>query len=191
MISRFIRVIGIFGALAASSAVLAADVKMFGKAGIDLGGDTLVRVVFEDGDTQDIDSNNGLFLGGGVSIRNDAKTFETEIALTYKFQTISADNGELTWSRVPVDVLAFYLAEHVRVGGGLTYHMSPKLDGDGVVSGISGEFENSLGYLVQVDWRINESMSVGGRFTFLSYTIEGSSEKAQSNGLGVVFSGRF
>jgi hypothetical protein len=190
MISNFIRVIGVCGLLGASCTSFAADVKMFGKAGIDLGGDTLVRVEFENGDTQDIDSNNGLFLGGGASIRNDAKTFETEIALTYKFQIISASNGELTWSRMPVDVLAFYLADKVRVGGGLTYHLNPKLDGDGVVSG-TANFENSLGYIFQVDWRINQSMSVGGRYTILDYTIEGSSEKASSNGLGAVFSGRF
>jgi hypothetical protein len=158
------------------------------KAGYDTGGDTLVTAVFFGGETEKIKANQGLFFGGGVSIVNDAKDVETEITLNYKIDDITASNGDVTWSRWPLDALVFYRMPSVRFGGGATYHLNPDLSGSGVVSGLNVQFKDALGFLLQVDWRITEKLNLGVRYTALDYDVEGGGS-VKSNGLGIVFSG--
>jgi hypothetical protein len=177
------------GLVSTASNAWALDTKFHFKTGYDTGGDTLVTVVFDNGDQENIKANRGIFLGAGVSIVTDAKDIETELALSYKFDHVSASNGDVTWSRWPVDALLFYRWPAVRVGGGITYHLSPDLGGSGVASGLSSNFKNSLGYVVQADWRVNETMSLGLRYTILDYKLDGTNAKIDSNGVGIVFSG--
>jgi hypothetical protein len=186
---RSVTALVLAGFVFASSHAAAVDVKPMVKAGYDVGGDTLVTVGFTDGSTQNIKANQGLFFGGGVSIVGADKTVESEIALTYKVDDITASNGDITWSRWPLDALVFYRWDKVRAGGGLTYHFSPKLSGSGLASGISANPKSAQGFLLQADWRITDTMNLGARYTILDYEV-GSSE-AKSNGLGLVFSGSF
>lgn len=176
--------------VATVSPAFAFDNKFAYKLGYDGGGETLVTVTFTSGETDNIKSNRGLFIGGGVSIVNDAKDVETEITLSYKFDSITASNGDVTFSRMPLDALVFYRTPTVRVGGGLTYHLNPDLSGSGVASGLNVNFKNSLGLIAQVDWRLSESVNLGLRYTKLDYDVEGLGTSVKSNGIGIVLSGR-
>ena len=173
----------------AAGSASALDTTLHYKLGYDTGGDTLVTVIFTNGDQENIKANRGLFFGAGVSIVNDAKDVETEISLSYKIDDITASNGDVTWSRWPLDLLVFYRLPSVRLGGGATYHLNPDFSGSGVASGLNVNFKSSLGYILQADYRINEKTNIGLRYTFLDYELEGSSIKAHSNGIGIVFSG--
>ncbi len=179
------------GVVFATSQAVAAEVKGHAKVGYDTGGDTLVTVVFNNGDRENIKANQGFFFGGGVSIVTQDKAIETEISLTYKVDDITASNGDVTWSRWPLDALVFYRWDKVRVGGGLTDHFSPKLSGGGVVSGLNVSFKTSVGEILQADWRITEKMNLGARYTILDYELKNTNTKIKSNGLGIVFSGSF
>jgi len=176
--------------IATTAPASALDTTFAYKAGYDTGGDTLVTVTFVGGETEKIKANQGLFFGGGVSIVNDAKDIESEITLNYKIDDITASNGDVSWSRWPIDALVFYRAPSVRVGGGLTYHLNPDLSGSGVVGGLNVKFKDALGFLFQVDWRITEKLNLGLRYTALDYDVEGSNTSIKSNGVGIVFSGR-
>jgi len=168
----------------------AVEVNPMLKAGYDTGGETLVTVTFSDGSKQSIKSNEGLFFGGGVSIVNEAGTVEGELSLTYKVDNITASNGNVTWSRWPIDALVFYRWPSVRLGGGLTYHLNPSLSGSGVATGINVDFEDSLGYIVQADWRITPKINLGLRYTNVDYKlVNGNSINAA--GVGLVFSFSF
>ena len=184
----------LIAALAASAAlgVQAADVRPLIKAGVDVGGDTIVRVRFTNGDTEEIKANEGVYLGGGVAIINDAKDWEYHVTLAYKLAVINADNGDIDWTRVPLEGLAFYRLPRVRFGGGLTYHINPKIEGTGVVGGLDIKFKNALGAIAQVDWRITEKIALGGRYTLLEYDAKApASGSAKSNGIGITFSMNF
>jgi Outer membrane protein beta-barrel domain len=176
--------------VAAVSPAFAFDSKLAYKLGYDGGGEALVTVTFASGETDNIKSNRGLFFGGGVSIVNDAKDLETEITLSYKFDSITASNGDVTFSRLPLDGLVFYRTPSVRVGGGVTYHLNPDLSGSGVAGGLNVNFKNSLGLVAQVDWRLSDNVNLGLRYTKLDYDVEGSSGSVKSNGIGIVLSGR-
>ena len=93
------------------------DLKPMLKVGYDIGGDTLFTALFTDGSRRSIKANEGGFLGAGVSIVNAAKDLETEISLSYKTQNIRARNGDIDWTRYPLDALVFYRFSKVRLGG--------------------------------------------------------------------------
>lgn len=186
--SSFLAMAAGLGLAVAASPAFALDTGFAYKLGYDSGGDTFVTVTFFGGDTANIKANRGVFLGGGVSLVNDAKDIQTEITLSYKVDDISATNGDITWSRWPLEVLVFYRAPKVRVGGGVTYHLNPDLTGSGVASGLNVNFKDSLGFIAQVDWRVADKVNLGLRYTALDYELEGF-PNVKSNGIGIVLSG--
>jgi len=179
--------------LGTASAAHATDVRPMIKAAADFGGDTLVTVVFTDGSRASIKANELLSLGAGVSIVNQAGDIEAEVSLSYKFALISASNGDVTFSRWPIDALVFYRLPELRLGGGLTYHINPKLSGSGVASGLDASFDDALGLLLQADYRVTPKINLGIRYTSLDYKLHvgGATATARSNGVGVVFSASF
>lgn len=179
-------------ALSLAGMAQAADVRPMIKAGIDTGGDTMVNATFLGGDTKKVKANEGLFFGGGMSWVNDSQEVEVEVAITYKIAFIDGSNGDIDWTRVPIDALVFYRTQHFRFGGGLTYHINPKLEGSGVVGGLSVDFKDALGVILQADWRITQKINLGLRYTNLEYKAEDNfTGSAKSDGVGVVFSMRF
>jgi opacity protein-like surface antigen len=179
-------------ALLAAGAAQAADVRPFVKAGADFGGDKLVTVVFVDGERESIKANEGFYFGGGVSIRNEAKTLESDLSIAYKLSGITASNGDIDWTMMPVEALLFYRLPQWRLGGGVAYHMNPRLKGSGVVGGLDVKFDDALGLVLQADYLIGQSMAVGARYTSVKYEEKGGTGiSAKSGGIGATFSYRF
>lgn len=185
------------GVLGAGTA-RAADVDGVLKAGFDFGGDTLVTALMDNGDTETIKANEGFFVGAGAAIFNDARTVSTEITLNWKFTGISAENGDIEFTRFPVDALVFYNFPKARLGAGVTYHLNPELEGSDAgaafVGGGTGseKYDDALGVLVQVDWRIAEKVALGLRYTSLEYELPNSGAPAiDASGLGGVFTAMF
>jgi len=171
-------------AAAVPAASHAVDVRPMLKAGFDVGGDTLVTAVFTDGSTKSIKANEGFYFGGGASILSDSKDIEGEVSLSYKFASINASNGTIDWTRYPLDVLVFYRLPQFRLGGGLTYHLSPKLSGSGPAGNISTKFDDSAGFVLQADYLL-QKITFGLRYTSLQYKVGGAS--AKSDGVGITF----
>ena len=170
-------------AVAAASA-RAAEVKPAFVAGYDTGGDEVVAVTFSSGKTDSIRANEGLYLGGGVSILNGARNVEFLGTLSVKYQGLHASNGDLTWIRFPLDALVFYRLQSFRLGGGLTYVIHPRLKGSGEVSNINETLNNAPGVVLQGDYLMGR-VSLGLRYTLLDYRVGGNTVK--SNGLGASF----
>lgn len=185
----------VIGFLAASVALGAdaADFRPLIKAGIDVGGETMVTAAFTSGETEKIRANESFYLGGGVAIINDAKDWEYHVTLAYKLASIEADNGEIEWTRVPLEALAFYRFPRVRVGGGLAYHINPRLEGSGVASGVDVKFKNALGAVLQADYLIWKGLAAGVRYTVLEYDAKGAftGSSARSDGIGLTLSYTF
>lgn len=170
----------------------ALEVRPLVKAGLDFGGETLATAEFEDGDTEEIKAGEGVYFGGGLTLINDGRDLELHLTAAYKFAVINADNGDIEWTRWPLEALAFYRFPQVRIGGGLVYHVNPKLEGDGVVRNIDVRFENALGAVVQVDWRITDAIALGGRLTWLDYKAKApASGRVSADGIGLSFSMNF
>jgi len=170
----------------------AAEIRPLVKAGVDFGGDTMVTAVFSDGFTEEVRANDGFYIGGGAVIIDNARNMEYHLTLAYKFASIDGTDGDIQWSRIPLEALAFYRFSRVRLGGGLTYHINPRLEGDGSAGGLDVDFKNALGVVLQADWRVNQMIGVGARYTILEYDAEGAFfGSAKSNGVGVTLSINF
>ncbi len=164
-------------------ASLAADVRPVVRIGFDFGGDKLAGATFTNGSTDTIKAGELIYLGAGLSVITDSKDIEVEATLSYKNDSINASNGKIDWTRFPLDALVFYRMPKFRMGGGLTYHLSPKLSGSGVASNINGNFDDSLGFLLEGDYLVTQKVNVGLRYTNIKYKVSGASIDGSSIGI--------
>ena len=173
-------------------AAAAAEIRPIIKGGYDFGGDTLVTIVFSDGSTERIKANEGFYIGGGAVIFNDAATMEFHLTAAYKAEFVSARNGDAEWTRIPLEALAFWRFEKARVGGGLTYHLNPSVEGSGAASGLDIDFKDALGLVLQADYRFTDRFAAGLRYTTVDYEAQAPfSGKAKGDGLGITVSFTF
>jgi hypothetical protein len=170
-------------AAAVPVASLAADVRPVVRIGFDFGGDKLAGATFTNGSSDTIKAGELLYLGGGLSVITDSKDIEVEVTLSYKNDSINASNGKIDWTRYPLDALVFYRMPKFRVGGGLTYHIGPKLSGSGVASNVNGNFDDSLGFLLEGDYLVTQKVNVGLRYTNIKYKTGGASIDGSSVGI--------
>jgi hypothetical protein len=157
-------------------------------AGYDAGGDKIVNVTFTSGNSDSIRANEGLYVGGGISMLNAARNIEFLGTLSVKYQGLHAENGDVTWISYPLDALLFYRIQSFRLGGGLTYVISPGLKGSGAASNVDSRFDNAAGAVVQGDYLL-DSVSLGLRYTLIDYKVGGTTIKG--SGVGVSFAFTF
>jgi len=162
----------------------AADVRPAIVVGADFGGEKIITVTFTNGDTQSIRANQGLYVGGGVSVLSDDKNIEFLGTVNYKYAGISAENGNVTWTRIPIDALLFYREEKFRVGGGLTYVVNPTMKVTGIPGGGTVDVNDAVGLLLQADYLLGK-VNIGVRGTFITYKAGG--QTASGNGGGITF----
>lgn len=173
---------------AAAASGRAAEVRPLLKMGYDVGGDTLVTALFVGGDTDTIKANEGFYFGAGVSILNEPRDIEVELTFSYKTGFIFADNGDVEWTRLPVEALVFYRFPQVRLGGGLTLHLNPKLRTSGLPSDVNVGFDDALGLVLQADYRFTDKMTLGLRYTSIKYEAKAPFAGSFSgDGIGVTF----
>lgn len=136
--------------------------------GADFGGDVLKSGIYTDGSTWEVRANQGLVLNGGVvMVTGD---FETQTTVGYKFGGPSANNGSVTFSVVPVELIEFYRAGSTRLGLGLSYHSSPKLAVDIPGASYTNEYNDAIGTVAQIGWApAGTSFSFDLRFTSVSF----------------------
>jgi hypothetical protein len=172
------------GAVTVPAVSHAAEIRPAIVAGFDTGGDNLISVPFTNGETASIKANELFYIGAGASVVNDEKNIEFLGTVNYKFAAISASNGDVDWTSVPLNALLFYRMQNFRVGAGLVYVMNPKLSGSGVASGVNVNFDDALGFLVQADYLLGK-VAIGVRGTFVDYKAGGRTFKG--DGVGITF----
>ncbi|MDH4121276.1 MAG: hypothetical protein OEV94_06200 [Deltaproteobacteria bacterium] len=122
---------------------------------------------------------------------NDSKDFETQISISWKNNSITATNQSFDFTRYPLDVLFFYRGDGYRLGGGLTYHISPVLSASGSLISGSTTFNNAPGLLLEGDFITSDGTSglllVGLRIFALNYTKAGSTYNGSGAGLALTY----
>ncbi len=174
-------------ALGLASAAHGADSKRGGflmNLDLEYGGDDLVTLSFEDGDSQDIKAGQGIaFALGGWFRPSDSVPLEIQGALGYKFVTTAADNADIKITRTTLQLNAVYRFQNDwYVGAGLVRHMSPELDGDGWFEDI--EFDDATGFTAEVGWKW-----IGLHLTSMDYSADGF-EDADAGNIGLRFTWR-
>ena len=171
---------------------LQAQIKPIVKLGYDAGGDDIAYAEFENGDKEALAAGDGLFIEGGVAIETPmiAPYLETQLTLGYKIDSIEASNATLDFSRAYINFMEVYRFQNLNIGGGLTYHFSPKLDGTRFANNLNYTFDDALGGVVQIGYSFAPELTFGIRGTIIKYD-EPNYTATDANSIGFFMSYTF
>lgn len=155
--------------------------------GLSFGGDTLADLTFEDGSSEKLTAGDSVFFGGSVINKLDTNTqlpVYTEIGLSYMTKSIDAENGSLSFTRIPLDFFINTKKDQLAFGAGITYHLSPEIEGDGILAG-KAKYDNALGGTLKVSYTqsLNHGKGItwGLRYTSITYSGDGLFDQDGSN----------
>jgi hypothetical protein len=182
------------GAPAAASPDPVPPVRLAFWLGRDIGITTLVTAYSSDGSTTTLKANDGLILAvGAVFLPLHDGQLETQATVGYKRASITASNGSILVSSIPVEVLEAVHLGPVRLAAGLSLQLASRIDGSGVAADLDTSFKPSLGLVLQAQyvWRLGAArrwrLELGGRFTWQTLQVStGQQATTGANAFGVV-----
>lgn len=153
------------------------------EAAVELGGDDVVELFFEDGESQTLTAGQGGTVAGGVLLRPSAASpLGLRATAGVKVLFNASSNASTKILRFPVEVVGTYrVGPGVEVGAGPVAHLGTRLDGDDFVPNVS--FDPALGVTIEA----------GYEWVYLSYTLieytaeDGTTFDASNGGLAVRF----
>ena len=184
-ISRTLGQIAVAATLLAAMAPAQA-VEGFLQVGVDLGGDEMLQVYYDDGRGDEINAGELLQISGGIIFPtfDNTNEWETQLSFGWKTDSVSADNGSATFDRFPLEALQFIRVGDVRLGGGITVHLNPEMNGDGVLSDLQVEFADAWGGVVELDYFPRDIVMIGVRATMIDYEAQG--DVVDGSSIGVI-----
>ena len=121
--------------------------------GLTGGGETLARVTYTNGDSQNISSGGLVMFYGGVEARIGTLV-SLQVTAGYHVDDTNASNGRVRFSRYPIDVLAFIpVTDKLRFGAGAQFVTNPRLRGSGVASAVDQEYDSAVGFVLEGEYR--------------------------------------
>jgi hypothetical protein len=151
----------------------------------DVGGDTVDRFVFSDGEDASIKAGSGGTFSAGLLYRPAANNFAFEAIFGYKFDKLNGSNGTAEFTRFPLDLIGSYVTGDHRVGGGIAYHMNPKYRcAVGGVCSFTAQFSDAMGLVLQYGYTFGGGLDLGVRYTSIKYKLEGGGVSLNGNAFG-------
>jgi len=170
-----------------------ADIDFLAELGIHSGGDDLITATFTDGSSATIKAGEVLALDLGVAW--DMGVMEGRVTGGWKYDTITAVDGDIDFSRFTHQAILLFKAGDWRFGGGYAYHFNVELDGSGAASIADSEFDDALGWSAQVNYYFTEKAYVGLVYTDIEYdrlaTLGNSSKTFDASSIAFTIGGRW
>jgi hypothetical protein len=139
--------------------------------GIAGGGDTLGTVRFNNGDTTNVKAGAGIDLRAGLDWRAASGPIGVQASVGYFVERVGGSNGSVTFTRYPVEVLAYVLAAgDIRFGVGLRHVGTGKEKGSGAASFASISFKGSTAAVVEGEWVGAGNYGIAVRYANDKYT---------------------
>ncbi len=165
--------------------------------GLTYGGEKLAEVEGEyDGDryNQDLRGGDLMTVAAGMVVYLPQPEWSVQTTISYFFDEVSADNGDIRFDRYPLELIPFYNFGKHRIGAGLSYHLSPKLELK-EIDGPKVTFDDALGWLVEYDFSFsgweNRGFVLGVRYLWINYEVDeidgspASGDNVDGNHVGV------
>jgi hypothetical protein len=156
-------------------------------AGITFGGDKLATTNYTNGSSSNITAGSGLALLAGVEYRVAPQvSIQGTVGYHIRF-TPEASNGDADFSRVPVELLAYYHVDQKwRVGTGVRFVSNAKLHGSGAAGGLDRNFKNTTGAVLEAEYFVQQNVGLKLRVVKEEYQPEYSSHKFSGNHVGLL-----
>jgi hypothetical protein len=150
------------------------------------GGDTLANVTYTNGSTQSIKAGDGVQFKGGIEYRF-SPSVAMRSSLGYQYYTTHANNGAVTFSRWPLEVIGLWSAtEKVRLGAGVRKATSAKLEGSGAGSSVgNSSFDSKVGVVLEAEYLLTPHAGITLRSVNEKYSYQGSSVDGSHVALGI------
>lgn len=155
-------------------------------AGVTYGGDTIASINYTDNTTANIRAGSGLDMKGGIEYRFSPQ-FAAQATIGYHVHfTPQASNGDASFNRLPIELLGFYsINDQWRIGGGVRFVRNAHLSSSGAASDLRGNFENTTGGVLEVEYMTSKKLGVSLRYVNEKYKLENSKIEYSGNHLGL------
>ncbi len=123
--------------------------------GLTYGGDAIFTATYTDGSTTDIKAGSLLQFGMGGLYQFATQPLVLLVTANYHFDSISAKNGDGKFTRIPIEVLAYYTGtERYRFGGGIRFVRSPEahITKDGYTQKYT--FDSTTGLVLELGYQL-------------------------------------
>lgn len=159
------------------------------------GGQTLEKISFRNGETDDIRAGSGVQLSLGMAYLMFQKKVDIGFKAGYLFDLVTAENslGEdsvLSFTRVPVELFSHYwIGRHI-LGGGITAHFDPKFTSRETTH--NAKYHTAYGMYAEYLYNfIGTGSNLGIRFLNIHYKNKETDEVADGGAWGITFSQMF
>lgn len=170
------------------------DWRFFGLANLTFGGDTIVDGSYSNGDSFKIKAGQFLQLGAGAEYKIDSQ-WSASAAISYHFDSESGTNGEMNFSRLPMEFLAHYTVnESLKLSAGVRSSQGAKFkDTTGQLSPSSLSFKTTLGTVLEGEVFLGDSKKTAVTFRYVmeSFKEKSTGAKLDGNHFGVGFKAYF
>jgi Outer membrane protein beta-barrel domain len=125
---------------------------------------------------------------GGAEYQLQGQPLAIELSIGYHFDTVEADNGEVQFSRMPLELIGHYAVnEYWRVGGGLRKSLSAKLKASGAGNYYANntKYTGSVGLVIEAEYFMTPQVSFKGRYVSETFKPEGGGKDVSGNHAGI------
>jgi hypothetical protein len=138
---------------------------------VTFGGQKLATLQYSNGYSVDVTTGGLVDLYGGIEVRPASGPFAIQATVGYHFDMAGASNGDVTFSRVPFELIGMFdVAPRFRIGGGVRYATNVSLSSSGAASGIGAQdFDDAWGGILQGEWLITPRLGLTLRYVNESY----------------------
>jgi hypothetical protein len=165
----------------------AAEFHLYGGLGLDVGGEKIIEVVYMDGSKDSIRAGEGFHIAVGSDIDLDER-YMLRATVGYKVASISAQNGDISFRRVPLELTGYRFFGSHGIGAGVSHQRSVRLSCDFFGCG-SVDVDPATGGIVEYLYRgrredNNKGFSVGIRMGVIEYQGSGGGSSVRGNYIG-------
>lgn len=149
------------------------------RMGVDFGGDELLKATRNDGNTTTIAAGQLAALAVGFVYEPRQQPFALEGTVGAKLDAAHASNGDITFTRFPIELIASVAHQGARLGVGVTVHTEINLSCNvsNICSG-SVDFDDAFGAIIQLAYNFRGHTARGGeigaRYTSIEYHATGA-----------------
>lgn len=155
-------------------------------AGLTFGGDKLATAIYDDGAEIDINAGDMLTMHVGVDYRITPK-FSVQGTVGYHVDSASAWNGDLSFERVPFELLGYYqVNDKVRAGGGLRFVTNVALRCDTDCDFYEDTFKNTTSAVAELEYMYSPRMGIKLRYVNEQFKEKTWGYKVKGNHVGLL-----
>lgn len=171
------------------------DTRIFLSIDALLGGKTLNKVYFDNGESDSMRAGTGVTISLGLAHLMFDKKMDVGIKAGYLFHTMTAKNSleeknEMSFTRKPIDIFSHYWVGRHAWGGGFTAHIDPKFTSD--KGNYNADYKTAYGAFVEYLFFFpSAGSSLGLKYLNISYENNRTHATSSGNAWGITFNQLF